>query len=152
MPTTVDVVTGDPVLAIHFGLDLGDIMGYFMSIDGLGSESEVVEHKIIAQNGADTITRKQPGRLTWGDITLKRGLTGNIDFYNWIKSMTEGDPTASRRDGSIIMYDATGAPIAQWDIFQAWPSKVSGPTFSSDSSEVAVEEVTLVHEGITRSL
>lgn len=150
MPTTQDPVSGDPVLAIHFEVVIDGVSGYFMSINGLGSESEVVEHKITARQGADTVTRKQPGRLTWGDITLKRGLTGNMDFYDWINTMLTGDPTATRKDGSINMYDATGSLIAQWNFFQAWPSKVSGPTFSTENSQVAVEEVTLVHEGIER--
>lgn len=151
MSTTKDVIQGDPVLAIHFMVDFAGITGYFMSIDGLGSESEVVEQKVMA-DGKDSVVRKQPGRLTWGDITLKRGLTTNMDFYDWIDGMINNDPTASRKDGSIIMMDAMGAPVAQWDILQAWPSKVTGPSISADSSEAAMEEITLVHEGITRSV
>ncbi len=147
MPTTSDVLSGDPVLGHYFGLDISGVVGYFTSIDGLGSESEVVEMKIMA-NG-ESVVRKQPGRLTWGDITLKRGLTTNVDIYDWIKEV-QADPTPARKDGSIILYDATMTEVCRWNFSQAWPSKVNLPAMTADSGEVVVEEMTLVHEGITR--
>lgn len=38
----------DPLVGFHFQLDLGGVVaGYFTEISGLGSENEVVEHKIV---------------------------------------------------------------------------------------------------------
>lgn len=49
------------------------------------------------------------------------------------------------------MYDRDYKPAAKWDLINAWPTKVTGPSFKSDSNEYGVEEVTLVHEGMKRS-
>ena len=67
----------DPLVSFHFMIDVqGEIKGYFTEVSGLGSESEVMEHKVVNEKGIE-IVKKIPGRLKWGDITLKRGITSN---------------------------------------------------------------------------
>ncbi len=150
MAATNDGLTGDPLVGFHFEVSVGAITGYFTEVSGLGSESEVVDHKIMAKGAKEAIIRKIPGRLKWGDIVLKRGITKNMDFYNWRKDVEQGKVDSSRLDASIIMYDQSMAPTAQWDITKAWPSKISGPALSTDGNNVGIEELTLVHEGIKR--
>jgi len=48
------------------------------------------------------------------------------------------------------VYSADGVALAKWSFTNAWPSKLSGPTLNATSNEVAVEEITIVHEGMTR--
>jgi phage tail-like protein len=93
---------------------------------------------------------KIPGRMKWEDITLKRGITGNMDVWKWRKQVEQGDVEGARKSGSIIMYNQMLTPVARWDFVRAWPSKVTGPQPKSDSNEVAIEEMTIVHEGIER--
>jgi len=118
---------------------------------GLGSESEIVEHKIIAKGAKESIIRKIPGRLKWGDITVKRGITTNLDMYEWRKQVEQGGVEAARLDGTIIMYDQAMTPVAEWNFFKGWPSKISGPSLQSDGNAVGIEELTIVHEGIKRT-
>ena len=145
-----DAVNADPLVGFHFEVSVGAIKGYFTEVSGLGSESEVVEHKIIAKGAKESIVRKIPGRLKWGDVVLKRGITKNLDFYDWRKQVEQGKVEGARLDASILMFDQTFTLQAQWDITKAWPSKISGPSLSSDGNNVGIEELTLVHEGIKR--
>lgn len=139
----------DPLVGFHFMLDVqGEVKGLFTEVGGLGSETEVVEHK-VSRDGIDFV-QKIPGRLKWGDITLKRGITAEMDMWTWRAKVEKGDIVGSRKNGSIIMLDQTLSPIAQWDFTNAWPSKLSGPQLQSDSNAFGVEELTLVHEGIVR--
>ena len=139
----------DPLVGFHFQLDLGGVVaGYFTEISGLGSENEVVEHKVV--EGGKQKVQKIPGRLKWGDITLKRGITAQMDIWEWRKQVEDGLVDAARTNGSIIMLDQELTPVAQWDFEGAWPSKVSGPQVQSDSNNYGVEELTIVHEYITR--
>ena len=62
------------------------------------------------------VVLKVPGRLKWGDITLKRGLTSNMDLWKWRKMVEDGDVTKSRKNGSIIMFDQSLKPVAQWEL------------------------------------
>ncbi|MCA0457961.1 MAG: phage tail protein [Chloroflexi bacterium] len=150
MATTEDSVTGDPMIGFHFSLEVsGKVNGYFTEVSGIGSETELIEHKIVSKTG-EPLIRKVPGRLKWGDITLKRGITGSMDAYEWRKLVEQGSVDKARSNGSIIMYDQKFQPIAQWDFVDAWPSKISGPSLASDSNAVGIEEMTIVHEGIKR--
>ncbi len=149
---TKETLTGDPFISYNFSLDLGGkATGYFTEVTGLGSENEVTEMKITAQGDKEAV-RKIPGRLKWGDITLKRGLTTNMDIWQWRKAVEDGHVDQARVNGSILMYDNLGTLVAQWDFVRAWPSKLSGPSLNTDSSAVGIEEVTIVHEGILRVL
>lgn len=147
---TKDTITGDPFVSYNFALDLGGkAIGYFTECSGLGSENEVTEMKLTAQGDKEAV-RKIPGRLKWGDITLKRGLTTNLDIWQWRQAVERGNVDSARINGSIMMYDNIGTLIAQWDFVRAWPSKLSGPSLNTESSAAGIEEVTIVHEGIER--
>lgn len=136
----------DPLVGFHFMLDLeGVAAGYFTEIAGLGSENEVVDH------GTYQITQKIPGRLKWGDITFKRGITASMDIWKWRRMVEEGKVDEARTNGSIIMLDQELTPVARWDFENAWPSKISGPQLQSDSTNYGVEELTIVHEYINRT-
>jgi phage tail-like protein len=150
MPATKDALSGDPMVGAYFEISVGAISGYFTEVSGLGSESEIVEHKIMSKGAKESIVRKIPGRLKWGDITLKRGITSSMDFYDWRKQVEQGKVDAARLDGTIIMFDNTFSPIAQWEFIKGWPSKISGPSLKSDGNEIGVEELVIVHEGIKR--
>jgi phage tail-like protein len=150
MAATEDALTGDPMIGAHFEISVGAVTGYFTEVSGLGSESEIVEHKIIAKGAKESLIRKIPGRLKWGDITLKRGITKNMDFYKWRKQVEEGKVESARLDGTVIMYDQNLNPVASWEFYKAWPSKINGPQLQSDGNAVGIEELTLVHEGIKR--
>jgi phage tail-like protein len=140
----------DPLLGFNFALELeGSIAGYFTECGGIGSEHEIVEHKVVDKSGHE-IVRKIPGRLKWQDITLKRGITSDMQIWEWRADLVNGDMTTARKNISITMMDRTYAPVAVWHFQNAWPSKVTGPSFKSDDNSFGVEEVTLVHEGMYR--
>jgi phage tail-like protein len=96
MPATNDAVSGDPLVGFNFEVKIeGALTGYFTECSGLGSESEVIEHKVVGQGGKEVV-RKIPGRLKWGDITLKRGITLNMDMWSWRKQIEDGWQTPAR--------------------------------------------------------
>ena len=141
----------DPLLGFNFGLEFqGVISGYFNECTGIGSENEVIDHKVVNDQGMEEI-HKVPGRLKWGDITLKRGITSDMQIWDWRDSVVNGDMSAARKNGSIVMMDRNYEEVARWNFENGWPSKVSGPALKSDSNEYGVEELVIVHEGIKRA-
>lgn len=142
--------TEDPLLGFNFMLELeGALVGYFQECSGIGSEHEVTEHKVVDESGHE-ITRKIPGRLKWGDVTLKRGITSNLDLWEWRDQVVNGDVKGARKNCTVTMMDRAYSPVAVWHFTAAWPSKVNGPSLKSDDNSIGVEEVTLVHEGMYR--
>lgn len=141
----------DPLVGFNFTLDIqGAVVGFFTEVSGLGSENEVVEHKVVNDKGQE-IVKKIVGRLKWGDITLKRGITDSMDAYKWRKQVEDGKLKDARKNGSIVMYDTDFTEVARWNFVNAWPSKISGPSPKADDNSVGIEEITIVHEGIERT-
>lgn len=140
----------DPLVSFNFAIEVsGIISGYFTEASGLGSEHEVIEHKVMGENGQE-IVKKIPGRLKWGDITLKRGISSSLDMWEWRKMVVDGKVESARRNGSITMYDQEGSEVARWNFERGWPSKVSGPSVNTTSNEVGIEELVITHEGTER--
>ena len=140
----------DPVVGFHFTLDFGGkVVGFFTECSGIGSENEVIEHKVV-QDGKE-IVMKIAGRLKWENIVLKRGITSSMDIWDWRKDVVDGNLEKARRNGSIMMKDSqANKTVAQWDFQRAWPVKVTGPQPKADSNEIGIEELTITHEYITR--
>jgi phage tail-like protein len=123
----------------------GAIVGGFSDVSGLGMEVSYSEYR----NGNERFntTRKVPNTHKLDDVTLKRGLVGSVDLFNWLKTVRDG--TADPRNISITLMDEARSPVATWRLRRAQPKKWVGPTFAAKGGgEVAMEELHLVHEGI----
>lgn len=141
---------GEPLISFNFRLELkGGVNGYFTEVSGLGSEHEVIDHKVVDDKGREMV-QKIPGRLKWGDVTLKRGITDNMAIWDWRQNVVDGKVKDARANCSIVMMDRGYVEVARWEITNAWPSKVTGPSLKSDSNDLGIEEMVLVHEGIKR--
>ena len=140
----------DPLVQFQYAVEIqGKVSGYFTECSGLGSEHEVIEHKVVDSKGKEAI-QLIPGRLKWERITLKRGITDSMDIWDWRKMVEDGKVDAARANGSIVMMDQHLNPVARWNFENAWPVKVSGPSMKSDSNEIGIEELTIAHEGLWR--
>jgi phage tail-like protein len=150
LSTRSDTYTEDPLLGFNFMLEIeGKLAGYFTECNGIGSENEIVEHKVVDTAGRE-IVRKIAGRLKWTDVTLKRGITSNLEIWKWRELVVQGKMGDARQDITITMMSRDYKPVAIWNFSKAWPSKVTGPAFKADDNSFGVEEVTLVHEGMYR--
>jgi len=140
----------DPLVGFHFALDIqGVVKGYFTECSGIGSEHEVIDHKVVTETGKEVVI-KVPGRLKWENIVLKRGITSNMDVWDWRKKIEDGLVDKNRHNGTITMFDQSLKPVAKWEFVGAWPVKVTGPQPKSDSNEIGIEELTIAHEHIER--
>jgi phage tail-like protein len=140
----------NPLVAFKFGLEIeGKLSGYFTQVGGIGSETEVIQHKIVSDKG-ETIIQQIPGRLSWTPVTLKRGVTSSIDVWKWRQMVVEGKIDTARTNCSIVAYSQDQTEIARWNFTNAWPSKVVGPDMDSGSVDYMVEDMTIVHEGVIR--
>jgi phage tail-like protein len=145
-----DTLTEDPLVGFNYVLELeGAVAGYFTECGGIGSEHEIIEHKVVDKQGHE-IVRKIPGRLKFQDVTLKRGITSDMQIWKWRDDIIKGDVKTARKNVTITMLDRTYQPVAIWHFNNAWPSKVSGPQLKSDDNSFGVEELTIVHEGMYR--
>ena len=141
----------DPLVAFKFGLEIeGKLTGFFTQVSGIGSETEVVQQKVVNSETGEAIIRQIPGRLTWTPVSLKRGVTSSIDIWEWRQMVVDGKIDEARTNCSVIAYSQGNEEIARWNFENAWPSKVTGPDMDAGSTDYMIEDVTIVHEGVER--
>lgn len=123
----------------------GDIIGGFSDVSGLGEDVNYAEYR----NGNEMFNtvRKIPNTSKPDDVTLKRGVVGSPDLWGWLKGVRDG--TADPRNVTVTLLDEARDPVVVFTLRNAQPKKWTGPTLAAKGGgEVAMEELTLVHEGI----
>ena len=140
----------DPLIGAHFALDVdGVVSAFFKEATGFNNSSEVVTHQAVDERGG-TVIQKIPGTLTWDDIVLRRGITDDKGLWDWRQKVIDGQVGDARANGSVIMYNSAQEEVARFNFFNGWPSGWKGPDVSSEDQSVAIEEITITHEGLTR--
>jgi phage tail-like protein len=140
-------IISDPFRSYNFLVEIdGLTQASFQECSGLDATTEPIEYR---EGGDNTTVRKLPGRTSYSEITLKRGMTDSTELWDWFKQIRDGN--VARKNGSIVVYDLTNAAeVARWNFIRAWPSKWEGPSFNATGNEIAVETLTLAHEGVDR--
>ena len=140
-----------PFGAYNFLVDFGgneasdSALGGFSDVSGLGAEITLMEYR--QGNDKENRVRKIPALHKASDVTLKRGIMGLTDFWQWV-SVTRVDPT-HKRTVRISLQDEVGNLVMTWVLVNARPMKWTGPTLAAKgASDVAMEELVLSSEGI----
>ncbi len=139
------VPRNDPYGAFNFLVEIdGVIVGGFSEVHGLAVELQYLEYR----DGSDGPTvRKIPGLSKSTDVTLKRGLVGDLSLFNWLQETRQG--IGQPRTATIELLDDARKPVCKWVLHLARPKKWIGPTLNAKGGgEVAMEELVLVHEGL----
>ncbi len=143
-------VRDTPYGAYNFIVELNDgspsdrALGGFSDVSGIGTEITLMEYR--QGNDRENRVRKIPGLHKAADVTLKRGIMGTTNFYEWI-NVTRRDPTV-KRNVSITLNDEQGNPVLRWNLINARPMKWTGPTLAGKGgSDVAMEELVVAAEG-----
>lgn len=114
-----------------------------------GSESDIIEHKIIQPNGQEII-QKIPGRLRYTNILCSRGLSNDTAFSDWRKQVELGNVSTARTNGSLVFMSNTGQEVVRYNFTNAWPSKLMIHWEGAASSLPVTEEIEFVVESLTR--
>ncbi len=111
--------------------------------------------KTIQEGGRSWGEVQLAGNTKFAPITLKRGITSLKDLYQWFDISSRQANYALRLSGHIDVFDRSVngngervKPILRWELTRAMAVKFKGPDLTATSSQVAIEELQLVHEGM----
>lgn len=129
----------------------GEEVGRFTEVQGLELSVEVEE---IQEGGENFFVHKLPGRFSWPNLVLKRGITESNNLLAWMDKTTSGGFESSgnkleRSTLAITLVSATGARLRSWNFEGAFAVKWSGPSFAASSDELASEELEIAHHGFS---
>jgi phage tail-like protein len=133
----------DPFGGYNFMVELDGITrAGFKDCSGLESSQEAGTYR----EGTDKNLgmRKYPGLVTYGNITLSRGVTTDRKLWDWRYKAAQG--AVERHDISITLMDDVGNPGVTWNLFDAWPTKWTGPTLDATADEFAIETLEIAFE------
>lgn len=121
-------------------------IGGFSDVQGLSTEITYAEYR--SGNAKTNTPSKYPNTHKPGTLTLKRGVMGTTDLWDWLKDARDG--IYSPRDITITLQNEQHLAVMTWQVEKAQPQKWTGPTLAGKGgSDVAVEELVLVYEGLT---
>jgi phage tail-like protein len=137
-----------PYGEFNFLVDLGTgntdgVAAGFQECSRIGMEVVVAEYR--NGNDKENSVRKITGLNKALDVTLRRGIIGSLDLYEWLNAVRNGDQNA--RTVRIMLQNEDHSEIAQtWVLKRARIVKhVSGP-LNAKGTGVAMEELTLAYE------
>lgn len=152
----------DPVLSHNFVISLLDTssvlatlasaalsavldvaVGGFSECSGLEMSMKVDDHLEGGNNGT---VLKFPGRISWGNITLKKGVGSSSALWDWHYGFALGQ--GKRRDGVIALLNERHIPHSIWFFRRGLPLKYSGPALNATQNSVAIESMEIAHEGV----
>jgi phage tail-like protein len=136
----------DPYGQFNFLIEIDGarVTGGFSECSGLTSDTNVMDYREGSEK--QLTARRLPGLMKYNNIVLKRGYTKDTSLWKWRQNVIEG--TTQRSPGAIILLDDARNEALRWNFREGWPVKLEGPALNGKTSEVAIETLEIVHEGI----
>jgi len=118
-------------------------IGYFTQVTGFSAQLDVLEYP---EGGINDYVHRLPTRIKQGNITLKRGVTGEPALMEWfIETVVKANP----QDLSVAMYDSLGELMKPtWSFRNAYPVKWSSSDLNAGGSEFLTETLEIAHFGL----
>jgi phage tail-like protein len=138
-------VINQPYANFNFLVELDGITrASFHECTGFNSSVDVIEYN----EGGSLSSMKLPGRVKYANVVLKRGMTDDLELYNWHLTVVQGQ--IQRKNGSILLLDRAGNLVARWDFTQAWPTKCDGPDLNAEDNKIAFDSFEIACTTLTR--
>ena len=143
------VLRDRPYVQFNFLVDLGTgntdgPEAGFQEISPVGMEVTVAEYR--NGNERENSVRKITGLNKSADVTLKRGVIGSLNLYQWLNQIRNGDQSALRTVVIQLQNEDHTAVVQEWKLLRARIIKYNCGAFSAKGTEVAMEEMVLSYE------
>jgi phage tail-like protein len=139
----------DPYRGYNFLVEIDGITrAGFRECAGLDSTQDPIEYR----EGNEGLTaRKLPGLNKYSNISLKWGITDDAELWDWRQQVMNGNIDGARKNGSIVLMDDTGEEKVRWNFREGWPTKWTGPSLNATGSDIGIESLDIVHEGLVKA-
>ncbi len=138
-----------PFTAFNFSVEINRgtdgkplVNAAFSECDGLEMSMEV---KTIREGGANDRQIRLNGPVSYGQLTLKRGMTENYDLWSWFHD-TVANPRL-RADAEVVLLAANGiSELARFRLERCVPVKMKAPALNAKDGQIAIEELQIAYE------
>lgn len=118
----------------------------FSDCDGIEMSMDV---KTIREGGSNDRQIRLAGPATFGQLTLKRGMSeDSFELWRWMSDCL-ADP-GKRAQATVVLFAADGTSERARVLLQrCLPVKLKAPSFSAKDGAIAVEELQIAYESFT---
>ena len=113
----------------------------FSECDGLEMS---IEPKSIREGGNNGQQIHLAGPVSYGQLSLKRGMTDNFDLWNWFEKVQEN--RSLRASGEVLMLSSARAEEVKFALTGCLPIKLKAPSLNAQSGLLAIEEMQIAYE------
>jgi phage tail-like protein len=120
----------------------------FAECDGL---EMTIEPKTIREGGRNTGPVHLIGPVSYGQLTLRRGMTENFDLWDWFERVASEGGGGYRTAADVLMLasDITVTePDAHFRLEGCLPVKLKAPSLNAREGVVAIEEMQVAYESL----
>ena len=146
MATTAETIRASyPLPVYNYRVEIGSTAISFSEVSGLVIGYELGTYKespVATQAGPRTF--RFPAQRTAPTVSLKKGLVPGVsikELYGWIQTVQTNQVV--KKDIFIRLCDEKGAPMISWKVINAFPTKLTAPTFDAKSNDAAIESLDL---------
>jgi phage tail-like protein len=126
------------------GSDTGAVQAGFQEISGIGMEVTVAEYR--NGNSKENSVMKITGLNKSTDVTMKRGVIGSLDLYQWLHQIRNGDQSALRTVTIHLQNEDHTATVLTWKLLRARIIKHTSGPLNAKGTDVAMEELVIAYE------
>ncbi len=134
------------------GSAIKDFTAAFSEVSGLEA---TMEPKAIRQGGQYYGEVQRVGQVTFATVILKRGITSASHVWTWFNTLAGGS-SALRLTAELTHFEtymeAKNKPKKtaryRWKMTDALPVKFKAATYSAMATDVGIEELHFVHQGL----
>jgi len=138
----------DPFRSYRFAIEIDGITeAYFTEITGIEASYDV----FFFSTGNVENSTSLSGLFRNPNLSLKQGVTDNMEIYDWFKGEPGMAGVVERKDVTVKAVDDQQAELAVWTFYDAWPCKYVASDFNASESAVSIETLELAYEGFLRS-
>jgi phage tail-like protein len=142
-----------PLPVYNYRVEIGKDAVAFSEVSGLTIAYETTVYKeSLVEPGVGPRTMLMPAQATPPTITFKKGIVRAVSLlqlYGWIRTVQVNQ--IEKKDVTVRLCDEKGDAVISWKIHNAFPTKLSAPTFDAKSNDAAIESMELKADLISLS-
>jgi phage tail-like protein len=143
-----------PFTAFNFKVEL-EVQGLpnpvcsaaFSECDGLEMNMEL---KTIREGGNNNQPIHLVGPVSYGQLSLKRGMTDTFELWDWFERVLQGGQRGLRGSGVVVMLASDGeTEQARFLVTGCLPVKLKAPALNAKDGLLAIEEMMIAYQTLS---
>jgi phage tail-like protein len=119
----------------------------FQECDGLEMTMEI---KTIREGGNNGQQIRLNGPVSYGQLSLKRGMSPNFDLWRWFSVALASGKERTRGEALVVLFAPDGTTErARFQLSRCLPIKLKAPALNGKDGTIAIEEMQIAYEQLT---